>query len=241
MKRYIHSKTTEQLNMNLLEVTSITLVADASDFSPRNFVNSISITSAKQLRKDYHSMEREDLIAELTKDQLAAIRDIEVLRKLDLEDLTLAQRVLVGQANREYSDKLSRTKVRAVLDKLKKCEIFFIWPTAKNRSFLQEIKELGGQVELSDVRNIVHSLSIEDFTDSTLSYLDTNWNSVLIIFEYKGDYTFKAIKEGGQDVTVAGLELYIKLDIDEKDGEGIGAVSFHHPEFKMSHPYKEKG
>lgn len=238
MKRYIYSTSNEDFTFRLDEVESMILVADASEFNPKNFVESISITSAKKLRKNYQSMTRADLLS-LPEKELASIKDVTVLRKLKFEDLNPAQKVLVGQANRGYSDKLTKNKVKSVLDELKKCNTFFIWPTNKNRSFMKEIEDLGGVVDSSDVRKIVHSLNVEDFTDSTLSYLDTNWNSVLMIFEYNDDYTFKSIDENEEGITVEGLQIYIKLDVNNKDKNGIGAVSFHKPEFKMSHPYKK--
>lgn len=239
MKRYVYSRSAERLELNLAEIESITLVADAFDFSPRDFTDSISITSAKQLRKNYYSMTREQLLS-LPKKELASIKDVDVLRKLDFSDLDPAQQVLVGQANRNYRDKLTKSKVNKILEKLKACNSFFIWPTKKNNSFMKEIQNLGGQIELSDVRNIVHSLTIGNFSDSTLSYLDVNWNNVLMIFKYSGDYTFKSIDGSEQGVTVSSLEIYIKLDVDNVDGRGIGAVSFHKPEYKMSLPYKNK-
>lgn len=239
MKRLIYSKTSKEFELHLTKITSLILVDNAFEFNPRNHANSISIDSAKKLRKDYSKMTREQLL-ELPKKELASIRDITVLRKLKLEDLDLAQKLLVAQANEKYSDVSTRIKVQEVLDRLKECKSFFIWRTAKNLSFVNEIENLGGQVENSDLRKIVHSLKVEDFTEYTLSYLDDNWNSLLMVAEYNGDYTFKAIDEDGEDVTVKGLDLYIKLDINELNGESIGAMSFHRPEFKMNHPYSKK-
>ena len=239
MKRYVKTDISEKLIFYLTKITSVTLVDNAFEFSPRDHENSISITNAKKIRTDYSSMSREQLLA-LPKKELSSIRDVNVLRKLKVDELDLAQRVLVGKANAEYRDISTRSKVSEVIQKLKQCKSFFIWGSKKNKGFISEINEMGGEVENSDVRKIVHSLNVKDFTEFRLSYLDANWNSVMMVLEYKGDYTFKSLDENEDGVTVKGLDLYIKLDIDTEDGEGIGAVSFHHPEFKMEHPYADK-
>ena len=242
MKRYIYARSIDSLILNLSQVTSLTLVDDAFEFEPRDHQRSISITSAEKFRKDYFTMSRQQLL-ELPEKELASIKDIFVLRKLKKNELTLAQQLLVKKANMEYSDKSSPKEIQKVLDKLKECKSFFIWPTTKNVSFYHEIEALGGQVENSDLKKIVKQLQVKDFTEFTLSYLDDNWNSLLMVAEYRGQYTFKSGDEGGQDVTVDNLDLYIKLDINDLNGKSIGAMSFHNPEFKMKHPYakKEKG
>lgn len=237
MKRYIHAAEVDNSILDLLNITSITLVDNAFDFEPRNHEASISITSAKNLRKDYSNMTREQLLTELTKKELARIEDITILRKLKKDELTPAQQILVGKANEKYSDESSPKEIQKVLDKLKQCKSFFIWGTTKNKSFYHEIEELGGQVDNSDLKRIVKKLEVNDFTEFTLSYLDANWNSLLMIAEYRGEYTFKADDESGQDVTIKELDLYIKIDISDIDGKGVGAMSFHHPEYKMKHPH----
>lgn len=238
MKRYLHTNVNSEFKFYLTDIASITLVENAFDFNPRDHVYSVSVTSAKKLRKDYTVMSKEQLLA-LPKKELAAINNINVLRKLDVTDLTPAQKVLVGQANKDYRDIGTKNKVKKVLEKLKECKAFFIWPSKKNRSFIAEVRDLGGEVENSDVRKIIHSLKPEDFTEFRISYLDQNWNSIMAVFEYRGDYTFKAIDTDGYDVQVKDLDLYLKIDFDTEDGQGIGAVSFHHPEFRMNHPYAD--
>lgn len=237
MKRYVHAVDIDDTILDLIKVTSITLVDNAFDFEPRNHEASISVTSAKKLKKDYSNMTREQLLNELTEKELANIKDVTVLRKLKKDELTLDQQILVGQANEKYSDKSSPREIQKVLDKLKQCKSFFIWGTTKNKSFYHEIEELGGQVDNSDLKKIIKMLEVKDFTEFTLSYLDTNWNSLLMVAEYRGEYTFKADDEDGQDVTIKNLDLYIKIDINGLDGEGVGAMSFHHPDYKMKHPH----
>lgn len=236
MKRYIYSRTTPNLKFYLTEITSMVLVPNAFEFNPRDHINSISITSAKQIRKDYAAMSREQLL-KLPKKELASISNIDVLRKLKVDELTLAQKVLVGQANRDYRDIGTKSKVKKTVEKLKECKSFFMWPTKKNEDFVKEVNKLGGEVDNSDVRKIVHSLKPEDFTEFRISYLDASWNSAMAVFEYKGDYTFDNLDEDKPGVEVKDLDLYIKIDYNTETGQGMGSVSFHHPEFKMNHPY----
>lgn len=35
------------------------------------------------------------------------------------------------------------------------------------------------------------------------------------------------------------MDIYIKIDIDTEFNEGYAAMSFHNPEFKLAHPYKD--
>jgi len=236
MKKWVHASQNENLALNLERITSITLVDNAFDFDPRNHQRSISIESAKQIRNDYSSMTREQLLS-LPKKELDAIKDVTVLRKLKVTELNPAQKVLVGRANFEYRYEASPEEVKKILQKIKECKTYFIWGSRKNESFAREVEELDGEVDNSDLRKIVRQLDADDFTEFRLSYLDINWNSLLMVLEYRGSYTFKALEEDGEPVTVTDLDLYIKIDVDNIDGQGVGAMSFHHPEFKMKHPH----
>lgn len=238
MKRWVHASQDANLTLNLDVVTSITLVDNVFEFDPRNHQRSISIESANQIRDDYSSMTREQLLS-LPRKDLDAIQDITVLRKLKVDELNLAQKLLVARANSEYRDESSPAEVKQILQKIKECKTYFIWRSAKNDSFAKEVEKLGGEVDNSDLRKIVRQLDVSDFTEFRLSYLDVNWNSLLIVLEYRGSYTFKALEDDGEPVTVTDLDLYIKIDVDNIDGRGVGAMSFHHPEFKMKHPYTD--
>lgn len=239
MKRWIHAK--EEMNylpIIIDRIDSITIVDNAMNYSPKDHKASISITSAKHASKDYASMSHEELL-QLSKRERESIRNVEVLRKLDKAELSPQQRRELYQANSENFD-VKINQLKQILTKLKECNKFYLWGTDKNDSFIDEIQSLGGDVTSKDAKNIIRQLHIKDFSYGTYSYLDTNWNSLLIVFEYKGDYTFKGDpEEHTKDVTVTDLDLYIKIDVDTVTNRGIGVMSFHHPEGKMQHPYSD--
>ena len=60
-----------------------------------------------------------------------------------------------------------------------------------------------------------------------------------MVFEYNGNYTFDPLEDDKQPVTLEAMDIYIKIDIDNEFNEGYAAMSFHNPEFKLAHPYKD--
>ena len=59
------------------------------------------------------------------------------------------------------------------------------------------------------------------------------------MFEYNKPYTFSPKNKDSDPVTVNGLNIYIKIDVDTESEEGYAVMSFHEPEGKMNHPYKD--
>ena len=99
----------------------------------------------------------------------------------------------------------------------------------------------GALIQDSDVRNIVQRLHVKDYSYSTYSYIEANWNALLVVFEYSEPYTFEAVDPGSNPdgVTIDNFDVYIKIDVNNKTHEGYGVMSFHSPEFSMNHPYSE--
>lgn len=220
--------------LNLVEIKSIVVVDDAFSYCPRN--NYISGAKSVGTRVPYSSMTREQLLA-LPKREFERIHDVNALRKLEYTDLTPQQQRDVTQANKDHFLS-SKKEVNSVLEKLQNCVAIHIMPYPKNNDFRNEIKELGGRVTDQDAYEIVGELTDEDYSSSTLSYLDYNWNALLMIFEFKGEHTFPSLTKGGDPVTVSDLDVYIKIDVDNETGDGYAAISFHSAEFEeMSHPY----
>ena len=235
MKRLIYSgKDAETFDIDFDRIVSIVLVDDLSEYSP-GLMHVVS--SEKSFKLNYSDMTK-DQIMQLSDKERSKIRDVDVLRKLDFSELTPAQQVLVGRAN-DQNFKSSIQEVKSALEKLKKCNAVHIWSTDKNDSFFEEIASLGGEVTDIDARNIVRLLNVKDYSYSTRSRLKQNWNSILMVFEFRDEYTFEGYSEGASPVTVSDLDIYIKIDVDKKTRNGYAAMSFHHPDNKMAHPYKD--
>ena len=221
------------IDIDVLNIVSLIFVSNALEYDPRSAYVSASVKGTKL---PYTSLDYDELM-QLSSKERAKIHDINVLRKLKLNDLTIQQRREVTQSNmKNFLD--SPSKVKEVLDKVKERRRVFMFAIQKNLDFADEIESMGGEVTGKDVTNIVSQLTVRDYCYSTLSYLDWNWNSLLMVFEFKGEYTFPPIEQDGKSVTVTDLDIYIKIDVDTDTGKGYAALSFHNPEFKLTHPYE---
>jgi len=235
MKKLVYAYSSSTLNNILDEIECIVLVDDAMQMSPRR---SLVFASENKYHDKYFYMGlTHEQLLQLPKREFKNLKDLEILRKLNKEDLTPDQLRILYQANKD-NFLSSRKEVRAALDKIQACKYVNIYPFRKNISFANEIAEKGGQVTSKDVKAIIDSLQLEDYSYSTYSILDDDWNSLLMVFEYAGDYTFQPNDENGEPVTIAQMDIYIKVDIDSVSKTGYGVLSFHNPEFKMDHPYK---
>lgn len=222
MKKWLHD-TVPQIHIE--KILSLVLVGDAEHYEPRDEYIS---ASKKPFDKDYTSLSREQLL-QLSKKELERVHDVNVLRKLRSDELTILQRREVTQANLGKFQS-SKSEVANVLEKLRSQKTVFVWPTSKNQTFLTELQEKGCDATPRDVRNIIAKLNVSDYKYSTLSYLDTNWNALLMVFRFDDTYTFNSY-EGDGTVTVDNLEIYIKIDVETETGNGYAAMSFHRPEF----------
>lgn len=217
----------------LNNIISVTLVSDINDYSARH----LHIFANESKNSKYAWMTREELL-NLPEKERAKIHDISILRKLRKSELTPQQQMEVYKANSDnFVCKIS--DVKSILAKLKNCDSFHISDTDKNKSFSNKIWQLGGRLRDDDAWDIVQELHVSDYSYSTYSYLDRNWNSLLVVFEYKGEHTFRARDKRSEGVTVTNMDVYIKIDIESETHDGYAIMSFHEPEFKMSHPYKD--
>ena len=221
--------------IEISEIVSIVLVDDVDNYSPwQEYIQS----SSSKGKFGYTGVTRGELLA-LSEKERNKISDIDALGKLDIDELTPMQQRLVTQAN---SDKFNVKikEVSQILSKLKERKKLSVWDAEKNDSFFSQIEALGGSVSDRDVRNIIQRLQVRDYCYSTYSHLRRNWNSILIVFNYKGEYTFEGYGDAGEvPVTVSNLDIYIKIDVDSLSKKGYSVMSFHNPEFKLPHPYKD--
>ena len=230
MKRLIRAANQALVNDIILpeQIVSIVLVDDVNEFRPRD-----RRIFADSRHLQYNDMTREQLL-QLPSKELSKLTDVAALRKLKFEELTPAQQIIVDRANRNKIQDVSIKQVKEILQKLKECYIFHIDDSDKNNTFMQEIYEKGGRVQDTDAEKIIHQLHLRDFVDATYSYLTRNWNALLVIFRFKGPYTFAPLKPGGDPVTEENLELYVKIDIDTRTERGYCVMSLHRPEGKMN-------
>lgn len=225
MKRWIHGNT-DGINLDFLldDIVSIVVVDDALDYDPGpSYVEA----SSSDFKVDYSGMSAEALLA-LSEKERAKIDDVAVLRKLPKDVLTPNQQRQVTQANKNDVINLNRKEKEEILTKLRNCKYISILPTDKNRTFAEEIREKGGQITNRDVVNILNQIDVSGCKYGKLSYSGkATWNNLLVIFNYKGDYTFNGYDSSDNPITVTDLDLYIKIDVEAKHGDGYVALSFH--------------
>lgn len=230
MKKLIKSNA-DSFEFNLNKIISIAVVDDVMSYHPRDY----EIFASKQI--DYSTLTHEQLL-QLPKRERENIHDINILRKLDKNELTFMQQREVTLANQENFQS-SIKEIRNFLNKLEDCPSIYVIPTSKNNSFRETIWEMGGKLTDEDVRTIISQLKVKDYSHSTYSYLDHNWNCVLMVFEYSGEYIFSPRHKGDDPIRAESLDLYIKIDTETTRGNGYVALSFHNPEFGLSHPYDD--
>lgn len=235
MKKWIHA-TENQINaeIHISKIVSVVLVDDVTlldTYNPRDY----AVYGASL---NYNEMTTTQLLQLSTK-EIEKITDIRILRKLPKEVLSMRQQIRVAQDNAKNFESTIK-EVKNTLAKLKDCSSFYISPTNKNQSFAARLHEMGCILRDDDAADIIDQLHVKDYSYSTLSYLDTNWNALLMVFEYKGDHTFQPPrKSSASPVTLTGMDIYIKIDVDNKTENGYAAMSFHDPEFKLQHPYAD--
>lgn len=225
MKKLIRCESAStQLDISALNIKSIVFVDDAEEYRPKNnYVYDVYATN----RPDYSTMPRERLLS-LKKNERENIHDIDALRKLKFDELTLQQQRDVTQANKEYTFRITKSEFDAIIKKINDCAGIYIIPRKKNDDFRQFIKDRGGRIRDDDVFAIVNSLDYSTgYQYSKLSYSDKNWNALLLVFRYRGSYTFQPLKANDEPVTVDSLDVYIKIDVDNETDEGYAAISFH--------------
>lgn len=212
------------LDLDSLDIKSIAFVDDAVEYKPRNnYVYDIYATNDI----NYSALNREQLLA-LSKRDKDNIHDVDILRKLKFEELTLQQQRDVTQANKDYIFRITKSQFDTIINKLNKSAGIYIVPRKKNDDFRKMIQDLGGRVRDDDVLDIINRLSYDQgYKYSKLSYVDTNWNALLLIFKYDGSYTFQPRVKGESPITVDSLDVYIKIDVDNETDEGYAAISFH--------------
>lgn len=221
MKRWI--KSTIQLaniiDFQSLEIESIAVVDDAITYSPR----SDYVYASESV--DLSTLTRDQLL-ELPKRMRENIHDVNILRKLHKDELTFQQQREVTQSNMDKFQSNSKD-VELMLDKLKNCASIYVLPSKKNTDFRKMVWDNGGVVRDDDIRAIINSLSYSDYKYSTLSYLDIDWNALLMVFSYEGEYSFRSRNDAETAVTVDSLNIYIKIDVDNETDKGYVAISFH--------------
>ena len=230
MKRYIHSSAEDldlPFDLQDLTIESVVFVSDAREYRPGD---SFISASADVPRANYSSMTREQLL-QLPKKERERIHDVDVLRKLRRDELTLQQQRDVTQANMHYKFKRSEKDVTAILGKIANDRAIFIFPTQKNQDFYESIAAKGGDVTRRDVANVVRMLTYSDYQNSTYSYLDWDWGAELMVFHFSGSYAFSSAEDPTQKIEASDFKIYIKLDVETVQRDCHVALSFHEPTF----------
>lgn len=130
--------------------------------------------------------------------------------------------------NSQYT--LSKNDVSEILKSFASCSSIVL---ANHRKRLIS-ENLGvGPIVKEDLVNIVKHLTLEDYTKCILNSNPDHVNCRLI--EFITNKSFKLLNGN----TLSGVKVYIKINLDESDGDVLLAVSFHSTNNYGKHPYTD--
>ena len=219
----------------------------------RNIIDRIDCIILKSDARNYHFTTNEIINNHLYEDE----QDIEIYPEENLLNLTDYQLSLIPidktatftnteLLDRLYkidSSKLSNTQIRALqnyyrahsvimdekdvedfLKKLKMCDLLVISDRQKNLDFVRRY-----HFNNNEILEILRQLQVSDYVENRKSINIGHLGDNLIIFQP----SLVVIK----DKTFEGLIIYLKIDIDESNGNIYVAVSFHETDKRDHRPY----
>lgn len=126
--------------------------------------------------------------------------------------------------------------VNYILRMLKDCyDIYRQRYRPRDDAFSDSLRAEGIVIRDSDVERIVKQLHVKDFSHGKYSYEVDSWCHLWAVFEFNDSYTFH--DKEGNEIIKQNFRIYIKLDSEENENGTVAVISFHDPEFNLSHPY----
>ena len=226
MNRYIQSSESVcYIDFDALQISSIVVVSDARSYEPKDdFI--YDVYASKKIDFNFNNYDDNELL-DLDDKILHNIHDMAVLRRLPESRLSEQQKREITQFNKVYEFRLTHKQYDAIISKLKDSSIYIV-PRAKNDEFQKYIESQGGRIHDEDVENILDLLSFSNgYKYCKYSYDSSRWNAMLMVFQYKGSYTVQPKRRNEAPVTVDNLDIYIKIDVDNKTNRDYAAISFH--------------
>ena len=232
MKRFIHA--TERLPHLRDIVDRINFINFCEDITRMP----CTISCAEELPDGVDLTEEQSLIS-LTDEQLSELSSIEIkkftntellnrLARIDNSKLSLAQRNLLKQANKDKFV-VDKADVVDLLAKLKACKrISYSGQHVKTNSFALDSN---GDFREDDCRNIIKGLKLGDYVSHGYSDHDGFLGNNIVIFEPR--VTWRA----SNGAVFRNLLVYVKLDIDLTNNVAVALISLHDTNKEDSHPY----
>lgn len=241
MKRYIRTTTEEEASLLAIkEISSVVYVEDPNElewYDTSSLMPTECVQAAKSTVPDYSTWTRDQLLQLKEQDfiKFDRIRNDKVLFQiLKYEDLTPNQ-LLYANGRKTVSRDVKLKEITHILKLLKICDDFYRVPSSKNREFIDYLKKYDISLKQSDIKNIMHNLHIQDFSEGRYSNDGNYWGYALIIFEFR-DPTFKFSCGKSLPDTELPLKIYIKIDENLSTKESVAIISFHSPEYKVERP-----
>lgn len=218
MKRYIKSsEETIHLRDLIDSIEYFVLVEDADD------CNFGEIHASDDPDDEFYASLPDDRLLELDNAKLAQIQNVYVLgrlAKLDKSRLTTHQLELLQAVYRQHIVMDDEDR-QALLEMFRQCDSVYVANRRKNFQFLRNYR-LSDQ----DILKILHNVKLSDFVYRTRSINLNHLGDALVVLNPK-----IVIPQTNQMV---GVNLYVKLDIDESDGSCVAFVSFHPEEYSSA-------
>lgn len=227
MKRYIRSSNASnnevmQLSDLLSQVDMRVVIVDDFSLFNRGAIECSEIENYNE----YSDAE----LAQLNQSEVSQIKDIQILMrigKLNRKLLTPAQKLLVIK---EYEKKVivAESTVKYILNDLKQKSYVSFMPYKENEGFM---KKYG--ITPDDALYAIQHLTVGDYVNNTKNKIPTYYGDELIIFEPTRSLPLK----NGNRLT--GVIIYIKVDLDLSNGDGVYLISFHDTDREDNKPYKK--
>ena len=217
MKRYIKS-TEESIHLKDL-IDSIEYFVLMDDVDNCNFGE---IHASEDTDDEFYTTLPDSRLLELDDATLSNITNIYVLdrlAKLDQSRLTAEQLELLQSVYRQHIV-MDDSDREALLEMFKQCNSIYVANRRKNLRFLHRYN-LNDQ----DILNILHNLQLSDFAYRTKSINLNYLGDALVVLNPK--IIVPATNR------MIGVNLYVKLDIDQSDGSCAAFISLHPEEFNQ--------
>ncbi len=214
------------IDLKNLKIETVTEVDDAAVYNPRDpllyDMDNIDWNSEKSGHLRYDDREHLLWIPQSTREK---IHDVRVLKKLNDNELTEQQKQDLERANTPAVG-MDRNNVEVVLTELKKEDFYFVDWFPGGTCFRKTIHDQGGHLSHDAIGEILQGLTYDALKEATVSCLEFNWISLLMVFRYNHMFTCPPW-HSYTAVTVDPFDVKVKADIDCDTNTGHAAISFH--------------
>lgn len=224
MKKLIGVKVPESALDYISRVELFVYCEDITSVFSQNIMTAYDAYTESQEETDmsYLVMSDEDL-QKLTEQEIQDVKNLELIGRIGSLGKTYYDKLSKEQklAYAEYAKTvhpITKSDMAALLSLFRQCnEIKELHFRRKNLDFVHKYG-----LSDSDLLTLIHSLTVEDFSDSQLSYDFHSYSDQLLMCKKK-DVVFT-------DGDSTKVDIYFKLDVSATDGTTIVYLSIHEDE-----------